>query len=64
MRAPHLDILKKQSDGTLLWIEAAADVREAEERLTQLAGEQPGEYFVFDQNSQKVVAKVEKPSLT
>jgi hypothetical protein len=64
MRAPHLDILKKQSDGTLLWIEAARDVRTAEERLTQLAGAEPGEYFVFDHNSQKVVAKVEKQSIT
>ena len=64
MRAPHLDILKKQSDGTFLWIEAAGDVRAAEDRLVELAGAEPGEYFVFDQNSQKIVAKVEKQSIT
>jgi hypothetical protein len=58
MRAPYLDILKREDDGGLVWIEAAADVQVAEERIAQLAYTQPGEYFVFDQRSQQIVAKV------
>jgi hypothetical protein len=58
MRAPHLDILRRQSDGSFVWIEAVSDLRVAEERIAYLAGAAPGEYFVFDQRSQEIVAKV------
>ena len=58
MRTPHLDILKRQGDGSFVWIEAISDVRLAEKRISELAGAEPGEYFVFDQTSQQVVAKV------
>ena len=58
MRAPHLDILKRQDDGGFLWIEAASDVHVAEERISKLAEKYPGEYFVFDQRTQQIVAKV------
>jgi hypothetical protein len=64
MRAPHLDILRRQSDGSFVWIEAASDVRLAEERITRLAETEPGEYFVFDQRSQQIVAKVAKQAAT
>ena len=60
MRAPHLDILKRQTDGSFVWIEAASDLREAEERLSVLVDRDPGEYFVFDQRSQQIVAKIAK----
>jgi hypothetical protein len=50
--------LKREDDGGLVWIEAAADVQVAEARVAQLAHTQPGEYFVFDQRSQQIVAKV------
>jgi hypothetical protein len=58
MRAPHLDILKRQKDGSFVWIEAASDVEVAEERLSQLASISPGEYFVFDQRTQQIVARI------
>ena len=60
MRAPHLDILKRQNDGGFVWIEAARDVHAAEERISKLADKEPGEYFVFDQRTQQIVAKVAK----
>jgi len=62
MRAPHLDILKRQNDGGFVWIEAASDVLVAEERILNLADKEPGEYFVFDQRTQQIVAKVAKQS--
>jgi hypothetical protein len=58
MRAPHLDILKRQNDGSFIWIESASDMQEAEQRLSLLASTNPGEYFVFDQRSQQIVAKI------
>ena len=64
MRAPHLDILKRQRDGSFLWIEAASDLRVAEERILRLAEMDPGEYFVFDQRSQQIVAKIAKPAMS
>ena len=60
MRAPHLDILRRQSDGGFVWIEVASDVQVAEERIAKLADKEPGEYFVFDQRTQQIVAKVAK----
>ena len=63
MRAPHLDILKKQNDGSFVWIEAANDLRMAEERISHLACVDPGEYFVFDQRSQQIVAKTAKSAM-
>jgi hypothetical protein len=58
MRAPHLDILKRQKDGSFVWIEAASDVNVAEQRLSQLVSISPGEYFVFDQRTQQIVARI------
>ena len=60
MRAPHLDILKKQQDGGFVWIEATTDVQLAEERIAELAEKEQGEYFIFDQKTQQIVAKVAK----
>jgi hypothetical protein len=64
MRTPHLDILKRQRDGGFVWIEAASDSRVAEDRILRLAEMDPGEYFVFDQRSQQIVAKVAKPAMS
>jgi hypothetical protein len=58
MRSPHLDILKRQKDGSFVWIEAASDAEVAAERLSQLASISPGEYFVFDQRTQQIVARI------
>jgi hypothetical protein len=64
MRAPHLDILKRQMDGSFVWIEAASEMQLAEERISQLASREPGEYFVFDQRTQQVVAKIAKQPMS
>jgi hypothetical protein len=55
-----LDILKRQKDGSFVWIEAESDMRAAEERISKLASTEPGEYFIFDQRTQTVVAKIAK----
>jgi len=56
MHTPHLDILKRQVDGSFIWIETVADLESARNRLKTLAAGAPGEYFVFDHKQQQIVA--------
>lgn len=52
------DILKRHDDGSFLWIEAAQNLELAQARLRELCARAPGEYFVFDQKTQQIVAKL------
>ena len=61
MSANPFDILRRHRDGSLLWLEAAADLQVAKSRLQQLYASSPGDYFVFDQGSQQVVARSAEP---
>ena len=58
MATPHLDILKRTEDGSFVWMEAANDLSVAKARLQELVSLTPGEYFIFDQRSQQIVAKM------
>ena len=58
MTTPHLDILKRTEDGSFVWMETATDLSLAKARLQELIDNTPGEYFVFDQRSQQIVAKI------
>jgi hypothetical protein len=51
------DILIRHRDGSLLWVEAASNIQLAKSRLQQLCATTPGDYFVFDQTSQQIVAR-------
>jgi len=58
MLSTPFDILKRQKDGSYIWVEAVRDLQKAQTRMQQLCAAVPGEYFVFDQKVQKVVAEV------
>jgi hypothetical protein len=58
--AIQFDILRRHQDGSFLWLEAASDLQVAKTRLEQLYASSPGEYFVFDQQSQQIVARSPK----
>jgi hypothetical protein len=51
------DILKKLPDGGIVWLEAAKDLETARERIKLFATYKPGEYVVFCQETQSVIAK-------
>jgi hypothetical protein len=51
-------------DGSFVWIEAASEMHLAEQRISQLASREPGEYFVFDQRTQQIVAKIAKQPMS
>jgi hypothetical protein len=50
------DILKKLPDGGIVWLEAAKDLETARERIKFLATYKPGEYVIFCQETQNVIA--------
>jgi|SRR5580658_8308867 hypothetical protein len=54
--AEPFDILKRHLDGGFIWLEASSDLRTAKVRLVELHSKTPGDYFVFDQRSQQIVA--------
>jgi hypothetical protein len=56
MSPEPFDILKRQSDGSFIWLEAASNLPAAKNRLEQLCRAVPGDYFVFDQKTQQMVA--------
>jgi hypothetical protein len=64
MRLDAFDILKRQEDGSLIWLEAARDLEMVKSRLEQLSALWPGEYFVFDQQTQKIIATFEVSTTT
>jgi hypothetical protein len=58
MQSSQFDILKRHHDGSFIWLEAANDLAVAQSRLQQLSSHTPGHYFVFDQKTQQIVAKL------
>jgi hypothetical protein len=55
MRFPF-DILKKKPEGSFCWFEAVNDLRSANIRIKELVALSPGEYVVFDQRTDNVIA--------
>ena len=51
------DILQKIDDVNFLWVEVVEGLRTAIARIEELQARTPGEYVVFDQRTQQVVAQ-------
>jgi hypothetical protein len=58
MQPSQFDILKRHRDGSFIWLEASGNLEAARARLLELSFRTPGHYFVFDQKSQQIVAKL------
>ena len=54
---PPFDILKKTDVVNFEWVELVRDLQTAESRIQELQARSPGEYVVFSQRTQQVVAK-------
>jgi len=54
---PPFHIFKVQSDGTLRWAEAAADVEQAKARAKALQVSSPGEYVISSLTGEKISIK-------
>jgi hypothetical protein len=52
------DILRKQENGSLVWLEASSDIRTAKSCTEQLGASSPGKYLIFDHKKQGIVAEI------
>ena len=55
MSTPSLDIFKKDARGNPIWVDVVGDLETARVRVAQFAATLPGEYFVFDQRTNRVM---------
>jgi hypothetical protein len=55
MSTPCLDIFKKDTRGNPIWVDAVGDPETARARVAEFAAALPGEYFVFDQRTKKMI---------
>jgi hypothetical protein len=55
MHSPF-DILKKNPEGGFRWFETVNDLESANIRIRELVASSPGEYVVFDRNSNNAIA--------
>ncbi|MCU1242454.1 MAG: hypothetical protein JWO71_3180 [Candidatus Acidoferrum typicum] len=62
MLSAAYDILKKDA-AELIWLEAAFDLETAKSRVKELADKVSGEYVIFDQRAQRIVASFSAPSV-
>lgn len=58
------DILRKQNEKSLIWLEGAADLNLAESRVKELISFWPGEYQIFDLQTKQVVLHAASPLAT
>ena len=58
----HFDIVRRENEEKLLWLEDAADLECAKARIQELASFWPGEFEVMDQQTHQTLAKVIVPS--
>jgi hypothetical protein len=56
MKRPF-DILKKTDVVNFKWVEAVRDLQTAEARILELETHSPGDYVVFSQRTQQIVAR-------
>ena len=49
------DIFRRLPDGGPIWIEAVQTVEGARARLASLSKAQPGDYFVYDLSTNKII---------
>lgn len=63
MQAPF-DLLRRDPDGSFIWLEAAADLVRARARLRELASRIPGEYVLFDQTRQETIEKISNDAVS
>jgi hypothetical protein len=61
VKSPRFDIVRKENERMLLWLEDAADLKTAKSRIQELASLWPGEFEVMDQLSHQTVATVIGP---
>ena len=55
MSTPSLGHFQEGCEGNPIWVDAVGDLETARVRVAQFAATLPGEYFVFDQRTNRVM---------
>jgi hypothetical protein len=55
------DILRKIDVVNFEWVEVVRDLQTAEARIQELQARSPGEYVIFSQRTQQIVARLKSP---
>jgi hypothetical protein len=55
----RFDIFSGQLEKGANWLETVEDLDTARRRIKEIAGKEPGVYFVFSADSRSIVAKIE-----
>jgi len=58
MTSTVFDMFRNDALGSPVWIGVVGDLESARRRLSQLASAFPGEYFVFDPQSSKIIERI------
>jgi len=53
------DVFSGSPEKTAVWLEAANDLKTAEERIKQLSLSRPGKYFIYSCRAHAIVARVD-----
>jgi hypothetical protein len=60
MDQPMFDIFTgTTTEGGATWLEAVSSLANARQRMEEIASKSPGEYFVFSQATQSIVARTD-----
>jgi hypothetical protein len=59
MKPGRYDIVRKENESRLLWLESAEDLDKAKCRIKELTSFWPGEFQVLDQENHRLVAAIE-----
>jgi len=62
MEATKYDILRRENDRAVIWLETSADLNTAKSRIKQIVSFWPGRYEVVEHHSQQIVAAVASPT--
>lgn len=61
MEDRRYDILRKENEKSLIWLEGAMDLQGAESRVKELISFWPGEYQIFDVRTKQMVLNLAGP---
>ena len=62
MKSGHYDIVRKENESKLLWLESAEDLDRAKCRIKELTSFWSGEFQVLDQENHQLVAATDPQS--
>jgi len=64
MKSGRYDIVRRENEGRLRWLESAEDLDSAKSRIQELTSFWPGQFQVLDQDGYQIVAATDEAQPT